>query len=40
MQYIGYLRRNPNDTPDSVNGLRLLVDEVESVQWYFVNGEM
>ena len=41
MQFIGYLRRNPNDTPDSdYTGYDFWLNKLIQVNGYFVNAEM
>jgi hypothetical protein len=41
MQYFGYLRRNPNDTPDSDHsGWKFWLDKLEAANGNFVNAQM
>jgi len=41
MQYFGFLRRNPNATPDTnLDEVQLQAGQLKSVQRNFVNGEM
>lgn len=41
MQYFGYLRRNPNDTPDNDHsGWKFWLDKLEAANGNFVNAQM